>query len=154
MGVVVGWLGVAILMTSAKLTREEFHLARWLKKQPQDVPAGTDECRRLLRLVKLNVVVSALRDSTGHWFKRTCKCINFELSRPFGNMQTGYFARASGEPKGCKEVVSGVHILENGKTICGYKPHKTLRFHWCAGQIVAHYVECRTCERIINSWGF
>ena len=137
----------------AQLTREEFNLANWLKTQPQGVPTNTDECKRLLRLVKLNVAVLAIRDSTGHWFKRTRKCIGFELSRPFGNMQTGYFARASGEPKGCREIVTNVHVTENGKSICGYKPHETLRFQWCAHGVVYNYVDCQTCKHIIQSWG-
>lgn len=63
-------------------------------------------------------------------------------------MKTGFFARASGE--GGKALSTNVHVTDdNNKPICGYKPHKTLQFQWCAGRLVKHYVECATCKRLV-----
>tara|TARA_Y100000034_G_scaffold123484_1_gene170298 strand:+ start:414 stop:641 length:228 start_codon:yes stop_codon:yes gene_type:complete len=62
-------------------------------------------------------------------------------------MRTGYFARASGE--GGREISTNVHVThDNDKPICGYKPHPTLRFQWCANRLVLHYVECVKCRRL------
>lgn len=67
-------------------------------------------------------------------------------------MRTGYFARASGEPKGSKALSTNVHVTDNNTNpICGYKPHRTLRFQWCANRLVKNYVECATCRRIVLS---
>jgi len=65
-------------------------------------------------------------------------------------MRTGYFARASGE--GGKQVVTNVHVTRNDNSpICGYKPHVTLRFQWCANRIVPNYVECKKCKRLTSA---
>lgn len=70
--------------------------------------------------------------------------------------ETGYFARATGEPeRGMKQVVTGVHIIdaETRLPICGYKPHKTLRFHFCAAFVHRPYVECPKCIVACDKWG-
>ena len=68
------------------------------------------------------------------------------------SMRTGYFGRASGE--GGKALVTNVHVTNNSDNpICGYKPHPTLRFQWCANRLVFHYVGCSTCRRLVQQRG-
>jgi len=57
---------------------------------------------------------------------------------------TGYFGRASQRPGGDARTTQ-VHILRNGKCLCGYKPHKTMLFHWNSSNINLDYAECPTC---------
>ncbi len=144
----------------AQLTREEFNLANWLNNHNiclSQEPEDADEQRRLLQLVKLNVAVVRILDCTTglHWFKRDKKCIPYELARPFGKMETGRYVRATGEPKkGCKQIITKIHVTEDDNPICGYKPHKTLRFEWNVQGIMRSYVECKTCDQIVRRWGF
>lgn len=62
-------------------------------------------------------------------------------------MRTGYFGRASEENHLAKSTK--VHIVENDSTpVCGYKPHKTMKFIFCANGVVMRLVECVKCKRI------
>ena len=59
-------------------------------------------------------------------------------------MRTGYWARAHED--GHDTRATKVHIEHEGKGLCGYKPHKTMHFQWCAGDVYLPYVECSTCK--------
>lgn len=39
-----------------------------------------------------------------------------------------------------------VHVLKNGKAMCGYKPHPLAQYQWCAHHIHPEYVECKRCH--------
>jgi len=57
---------------------------------------------------------------------------------------TGYFARATENKHGARHTQ--VHILKsNGVCLCGYRPHRTMKFQWCAYSAVVNYVECERC---------
>lgn len=58
--------------------------------------------------------------------------------------QTGYFARAS--QNGLTAKSTKVHVVENGKPVCGYRPHKTMQFCWTANGIYLRYVDCPKCK--------
>ena len=38
------------------------------------------------------------------------------------------------------------HIVKEGKVLCGYRPHKTMEFNWCAGIDRLEYLECDKCK--------
>jgi len=65
-------------------------------------------------------------------------------------IRTGYFARATENRRGYHQHSAKhtkVHILKsNGVCLCGYRPHKTMSFQWCANGIVLEYVECDRCR--------
>ena len=63
-------------------------------------------------------------------------------------MRTGYFARAT--EKGHNSKSTQVHIENEGKGLCGYKPHKTMKFQWCAADVYLSYVECNKCKKIFE----
>jgi len=53
-------------------------------------------------------------------------------------MKTGWFGREHRNTQ--------VHILkQNGVCLCGYRPHKTMKFQWCANGVHLPYVECDRC---------
>lgn len=58
----------------------------------------------------------------------------------------GYFGRPFNFKH--KSLSTKTHIFINGKVLCGYKPHKTLKFQWCAIDIKnnLYYVECGKCK--------
>ena len=61
------------------------------------------------------------------------------------NNATGYFGRAGGSDG--KAVATKVHYIKpNGKVACGYKPHKTFQFQFCAHGINYPYIECKGCR--------
>ena len=45
-----------------------------------------------------------------------------------------------------KSLSTKTHIVNNGKVLCGYKPHKTLKFQWCASLESLEYLECERCK--------
>jgi hypothetical protein len=59
--------------------------------------------------------------------------------------KTGYYARASED--GHRASQSKAHIVLEGNPVCGYKPHKTMQFCWCANGVVEEYVDCVKCRR-------
>ena len=60
-------------------------------------------------------------------------------------MKTGYFGRAT--ENGHRAMATKVHVVDDfGKPICGYKPHKTMQFQWCAMGVRLPYVECPKCK--------
>lgn len=59
-------------------------------------------------------------------------------------MMTGYFGRASS--KGVRAISTKTHVVEGHKPICGYRPHSTMLFQWCAPGIQLSYVECPKCK--------
>lgn len=67
-------------------------------------------------------------------------------------ISTGYFGRAT--EKGHNAMTTQVHVY-NGKTgrcLCGYKPHKTMQFMWCANDAQVEYIECGNClEKVAES---
>jgi hypothetical protein len=62
-------------------------------------------------------------------------------------MIVGYFGRPFN--KDHKSFTTKTHIVENSKVLCGYKPHKTLEFLWCAYNNL-DYVECDKCKKVYN----
>ena len=62
-------------------------------------------------------------------------------------MHTGYFSRASED--GHSQAISGVHIVDNGKAICGYKPAAHMQFVWCSHSLHLPYVSCKKCKQKI-----
>ena len=59
-------------------------------------------------------------------------------------MKTGYFARASEEGHNACETM--VHVVSDNKALCGYRPHKTMQFCFCAGGVYLPYVKCKKCK--------
>ena len=65
-------------------------------------------------------------------------------------MKTGYFGRAT--EKGYNAKSTQVHIVNGeGVSICGYKPHKTMEFQWCATFAYLPYVECKKCKYLFKT---
>ena len=63
---------------------------------------------------------------------------------------TGYFGRASGG--GHKALATKVHYVKSdGKCACGYKPHKTLKFQWCADDVAYEYIDCPRCRKLLKA---
>ena len=62
------------------------------------------------------------------------------------NYATGYFGRPNQNGNSAK--TSKVHVVtaDNGKSLCGYKPHKTMRLQCCGTGIVFEYIECPKCK--------
>lgn len=54
-------------------------------------------------------------------------------------MQTGYFANQNRSTK--------VHLVENGKAICGSKMSQDAEFHWCSRTAHLSYVNCEKCRK-------
>jgi hypothetical protein len=47
------------------------------------------------------------------------------------------------------DITGQVHVLENGKPICGTVPHPKARFQWCANGVRSEYLTCKRCiERL------
>lgn len=59
-------------------------------------------------------------------------------------MEVGYFGRAKEDGHSARSTQ--VHALLNGKVMCGYKPHPTMKFQWCAFDTGVHLVECPKCK--------
>jgi hypothetical protein len=58
-------------------------------------------------------------------------------------MTIGFFARATKGKQRAKFTIT--HIVDFDKVLCGYKPHKTMRFQWCCIGLREEYVECKKC---------
>jgi hypothetical protein len=63
-------------------------------------------------------------------------------------VKTGYFARPT--ERGMNEKVSSVHLVCGQHPICGYKPHRTMRFQFCANFPFDEYVKCPKCKEILR----
>ncbi len=59
-------------------------------------------------------------------------------------MTIGWFGRCFNVNH--KSLSTKTHIANNGKVLCGYKPHKTLEFNWCSGVDNLEYLECKKCK--------
>ena len=59
---------------------------------------------------------------------------------------TGYYAQTP-KPGGVGRSTN-VHVAKDGKPICGYRPHESYKFQWCAHGIYAPYIECKRCKEI------
>lgn len=58
---------------------------------------------------------------------------------------TGYFGRPNHNGNSAK--TSKVHVTtDDGKTLCGYKPHNTMKLQCCGMGIVFEYIECPKCK--------
>ena len=53
-------------------------------------------------------------------------------------MVTGYAANTKNSSK--------VHVFSQGKALCGYTPHDTMKIQWCAKHIRYDYIECEKCK--------
>ena len=55
-------------------------------------------------------------------------------------LSTGWF----GQPEGKS---TKVHVKKSdGTCLCGYRPHKSFQFQWCAHDIQMDYLECPKCK--------
>lgn len=59
------------------------------------------------------------------------------------SFSTGWYGRATEHGHSAKSTK--VHLLVNGKPVCGYKPHKTMQFQWCSYSTM--YIECDECKK-------
>jgi hypothetical protein len=57
-------------------------------------------------------------------------------------MSTGWF----GIPGKTSRIDIKVHVYQDGKTLCGWKPSPGHRFQWCAHFIVLSMVDCIRCR--------
>ena len=57
---------------------------------------------------------------------------------------TGYYARPTVGKN--KAVHTQVHFVNKFFPVCGYKPHKTMSYQWCANGAHWHYLECEKCK--------
>lgn len=57
-------------------------------------------------------------------------------------LATGYFG-IPGSSKGNFTV----HVVNEGKPICGWKPSPEHEFQWCSHGITYNYVDCETCKK-------
>jgi hypothetical protein len=62
--------------------------------------------------------------------------------------RTGYFGRPS--DNGLSAKWTFVHVVKDGKPICGYKPHPTMSFQFNADYIKYDYIECKKCKEKAN----
>jgi hypothetical protein len=58
----------------------------------------------------------------------------------------GYFAKEIGS---IGKQFTQIHIVKNGKAMCGYKPVKSMKFQWCTDGINYKFirVECEKCKK-------
>lgn len=56
-------------------------------------------------------------------------------------MNTGWF----GVPGKTPPVDTKVHLVHQGRTLCGWKPGSHYQFQWCATGIHLEMVECARC---------
>ena len=61
--------------------------------------------------------------------------------------RTGYFARATEGRH--KAYHTQVHIYKDGKPLCNYRPHDTMKFQWCADGVRDDYIECDKCRKCL-----
>jgi len=62
---------------------------------------------------------------------------------------TGYFGRPS--EHGQKAMCTKVHyVKQDGTVACGYTPHPSMKFQWCANAIHWDYIECAGCKAWIR----
>jgi hypothetical protein len=54
-------------------------------------------------------------------------------------VSTGYYAKVHGKH-------TMVHLVDEGKPMCGYKPAKSMQFQCCAPFPHLEYVECKKCK--------
>ena len=62
-------------------------------------------------------------------------------------MAIGWYGRCFN--KNHKSLSTKTHVVSDvikGKVLCGYKPHKTLEFNWCATNNNMIYLECNKCK--------
>ena len=65
---------------------------------------------------------------------------------PKSYCKTGYFARPPIR-RVRRACSSEVHLVdsETGKPICGYKPHSSMEYHFCAADAHLPYIKCKKC---------
>lgn len=56
-------------------------------------------------------------------------------------IMTGWFG-VPGNRRG-----SFVHVVNAGRSICGFRPVRASEFQWCAHGIVYSFIECKECKR-------
>ena len=61
-----------------------------------------------------------------------------------GGIWTGWFGIPGGPPGGM------VHVVIDGKPICGSKMGPKMKFQWCARGVQREFLECRRCENKIR----
>ncbi len=59
----------------------------------------------------------------------------------------GWFGRAFNYKH--KSLSTKTHAILNGKVLCRYKPHKTLKLNWCSGLDNLIYLECKKCHSLL-----
>lgn len=61
------------------------------------------------------------------------------------DIQTGNFARSTENGHSAKQTQ--IHLVINGKPICGYKPHETMKFQFNANFPHMPYLGCKSCKK-------
>lgn len=62
-------------------------------------------------------------------------------------MQTGYFATPG---KSCPRAK--VHLVVDGKPICGSQMGTDSIFQWCSQTVCREWVECKRCLKSLDAW--
>ncbi len=152
-------------MIQIMLGREAWKWRNWLGEGVHGLSPDEDN-GRLLLLERLNISVRdkllniAVRDKgltrtnpSSQWWRRgpQWKRARLREESRYGHLTTGYYGRASGE--GGRALSTKSHAQENGKNLCGYRPHDTLIFQWCAADWVLNYIDCVGCRAKLALWG-
>jgi hypothetical protein len=66
------------------------------------------------------------------------------VARFWDHVSTAYFARA--RENGHPQAISNVHLCFERQPLCGYKPHPTMQYLWCANWVKLEYVTCNRCR--------
>lgn len=61
-------------------------------------------------------------------------------------VSTGFF----GIPGRLPHNSHSVHVVRNGKPICGTRMHPEAEYQWCADGVHTGYVECEKCKHAIG----
>jgi hypothetical protein len=78
----------------------------------------------------------------------------FRYAVPEGFMRDEYSVGWYGRAKEAGHRAAStrhVHAVKDGKPVCGYEPHPTMRFQFCAGRLHLSYVSCPGCLRKVAS---
>lgn len=59
---------------------------------------------------------------------------------------TGWF----GIPGASSRLSTKVHLVSNGKPVCGSKISTKQEYMWCSHGIMRTYLECEHCKKIAN----
>lgn len=44
-----------------------------------------------------------------------------------------------------------VHVVQDGRPLCGWRPGPKQQFQWCAWGVQWSYLECHSCRRLVRA---